>query len=284
MNLVVFFALAFALSWAWWLPLVLAGVVVVPGLAPSHIPGLVGPAIAGFVAAALIEGRPGVADLWRRVIRVRVSPRGWLAAFAPLAFLSVAIVVQRLVEGEWPDWSGLGRFSGIPEFGVLPVLVIVFVANALGEEIGWRGYALPRLQARLGPRMGTMALFPLWALWHLPLFWVVGNFLGMDLFTLFGWVVGIFAGTLVLANVAHLASGSVLAVAIWHFTYNLAATELGSTVPMVTTFFVIVWAVALVRREWRGLGPSLLSVPPVQRLAAPADKNIGSFGSHDPHQ
>lgn len=260
----LFFVLAYAISWSWWLPLAFSGATVVPGDLPTHMPGLLGPAIAAFMVAGLTGGRAAVNDLIGRIVRLRFPLRGWLASLAPVGFLAVGVVVERLFDGGWPSFSGLGRFSGIPEYGVLAVLAIIFIVNGFGEEIGWRGYALPRLQARFGSRAGTFILYPLWALWHLPLFWVVANFMDMDLFTLLvGWGLGILAGTLVLANVSHLAKGSVFAAAVWHLTYNAAsATDLGSTTQMVATALVMVWAVYLVRREWKRPEPSLLSVPP----------------------
>lgn len=261
MNLIVFFVLA----WAWWLPLALSGAVVVAGALPTHLPGLLAPAIAAFIAAALFDGRTGVKDLIRRIVLFRFPLRGWIAALAPVGFLAVGATIQRVMDGAWPDFAGLGLYSGIPAYGVFAVLAIAFVANGLGEETGWRGYALPRLQARFGPRLGTFLLYPLWALWHLPTFWFVASFIDMDFFTLVvGWGLGILAGTLVLANVAHLANGSVAAAAIWHISYNAASANLGSTTRVVATILVMVWAVRLIRREWRRPAHSALSVPPPQ--------------------
>ena len=83
-----------------------------------------------------------------------------------------------------------------------------------------------------------------------------------------GWGLSILAGTFVLANVTHLAKGSVFAAAVWHFTYNAASgTEMGSTTQMVATILVMVWAVLLVVREWRRRPVSWLSVPPPPRTS-----------------
>lgn len=282
-NLIVFFVLAYGLSWAWWLPLALSGATVAAGDLPTHVPGLFGPAIAALVTAALVDRGRAVADLGRRTVRVRFPLRAWIATLAPVAFIGVGALVQRLAGGGWPDFGGLGRYSGIPAFGVAAVLAIVF-ATCLGEEIGWRGYALPRLQARFGPRLGTALLYPLWALWHLPNFWFLANFLDMDPFTLVvGWGLGLFAGTLVLAHVAHLARGSVLATSIWHFGYNAAsATDLGSVVPIVATAFVAIWAVSLVRREWSLPEASALAVPfaPDGRPGARPEQRPRAGGRH----
>jgi uncharacterized protein len=280
LNLIVFVVLAYALTWAWWLPLAFSHMTVVSGSAPTHIPGLLGPALAGLVAAWALGGRVELGDLVRRIALVRFPWKGWAAALSPLAFLGIGLAVSRLADGAWPDLSGFGRYSGIPQYGVAVVLAIVLVANGFGEEVGWRGYALPRLQARFGPRGGTLLLYPIWALWHLPMFWCLASFMQMSPFTLvFGWGLGLFAGNVVLANVTHLARGSVFAAAVWHFTYNAAAaTDLGATTQMIATMLVMVWAAFLLWHERKPRETSLLSVPapaaPASPLLAPAAPSL----------
>jgi len=56
------------------------------------------------------------------------------------------------------------------------VFLYIFVFSALGEEIGWRGFALPLLQTRFSPFSASLILGLIWSLWHLPLFWMSGNF------------------------------------------------------------------------------------------------------------
>lgn len=106
---------------------------------------------------------------------------------------------------------------------------------------------MPRLQVLFGTWPGTLALFPIWALWHLPLFSIVVAFRSMDATMLvFGWGLSLFAGNLVLANVVHLAKGSILGAALWHVFYNFSsATAMGGLAPAVATSCVMLWALAL---------------------------------------
>jgi membrane protease YdiL (CAAX protease family) len=59
--------------------------------------------------------------------------------------------------------------------GLLPLFVVLVMTDGLGEETGWRGFALPRMLERAGPIVASLVLGVIWALWHLPLFWTVGN-------------------------------------------------------------------------------------------------------------
>src|SRR3954447_5938094 len=143
-----FFALAFAFSWAWLVPMSLSGRVVRRGDGwPTHIPALVGPLLAAFVVLALVDGRAGVRAWLAAMVR---WPRAWrwrLAAVSPLAFLAVAVAVAA-VTGTLPPAEAFIRYSGTA--ASIPMLLVAMAVNAFGEEAGWRGYALPRLQARFG--------------------------------------------------------------------------------------------------------------------------------------
>src|SRR4051812_24461170 len=127
-SLVVFFVLATALSWAYWVPVALAG-----GTA-SHFPGLVGPLLAALIVTVR-TGRSG--ELWRQVLHPAVA-RWWLMALAPLAILAVVASAQHLTGGG-PSWRDLSRMSGLPALPWLAVFLAVLVVNGLGEEAGWRG-------------------------------------------------------------------------------------------------------------------------------------------------
>ncbi len=106
--------------------------------------------------------------------------------------------------------------------GLPAVLALVLLINGFGEETGWRGFAPPRLQARLGPLGGTAALAVLWAAWHAPLFFIVETYRSMLApLIIFGFGLGIFCGAIVLSHVAHLSQGSVLAAALWHAACNM---------------------------------------------------------------
>jgi len=173
--LTAYFALAFALTWALVLPMTFSRNLGV-GLLPYELPdalgillfvlaSFVGPTVAALTVAGAGEGRAGVAALLRRTLQWRVGPQWYLLAL--LANLTIWVVAYSLALGpgllvaavvNWPLF-----FSTF-----LPGIAFGLLIPAIGEEPGWRGFALPQLQARYGPLRATLILGALHGLWHLP--------------------------------------------------------------------------------------------------------------------
>ncbi len=169
--LLAYFALAYAVSWALWLPYYLSQSGL--GLLPIELPilllvlGQYGPAVAAFVTAAAGGGRPAVRALLRRHGQWRVHP-GWyaLAIVGPLLLLALPLVA-RVGAGPLRALGQDGPFL-LLEYLVGALVFKLVLGGALGEEAGWRGFALPRLQARYGALGGSLVLGALWAAWHAP--------------------------------------------------------------------------------------------------------------------
>jgi membrane protease YdiL (CAAX protease family) len=165
----VFFALAFAVTWAVWLPRALgAGWADSVGTAWSY-----GPAIAAVLTAALLEGGAGLRDLGARLVRWRVGWRWWaVALLGPPAFWAVAVALAAALG--WSDRVDQPPMVEQSPLALVPLLLLLVLTDGVGEEAGWRGYALPRLLTRMGPAAASLLLGLLWAAWHLPLFWTPG--------------------------------------------------------------------------------------------------------------
>ena len=228
--LAAFTGVALLASWAWTWPLVAAGSTVEKGVGwPTHFPALLGPALAALVVTGWLAGRPGVAELRSRMLRWRLPLRWWAAALSPLAFLALALVIAA-VSGDLPSLGEFGRYGGLPAIGLIPVAVLAIVVNGLGEETGWRGFALPRLQRRLGALGAALALGPIWALWHLPFFFCVSGFQDVGALGAVGFLFGLTCGSIVLTWLYNRSGASVLACAVWHALYNMtSATAPGPT-------------------------------------------------------
>jgi membrane protease YdiL (CAAX protease family) len=253
--LLSFFLLAYGLSWAYWIPLAIAGVRTAPGSTATHEPGLLGPALAAFIVTGLTQGRGGVAALARRLVLVSRPTRRFLAySLSPLIFLVLAIGVSIGLGVPLPPWSSFAVYSGLPPLGLPVILLLVLLFNGFGEETGWRGFALEPLQRRFGPLVGTLILAALWAGWHTPAFFVVETYRTMTVPTIVGgFGLGICAGAVVLSRIAARTNGSVLAAALWHGFYNMTSATAASrgVIAAVTTACVMVWATGLVVQEVR---------------------------------
>ena len=268
--LISFFVLAYALSWACWIPLALAGVRTAPGSSTTHEPGLLGPALAAFIMTGVTEGRSGVTAFARRLVFIsRPTSRFLIYSLSPLMFLGLAVVVALVMRVPLPPWSEFAIYSGLPPVGLPAVLLLVLLFNGFGEEAGWRGFALEPLQRRYGPVVGTLILAALWAGWHTPAFFVVETYRTMTVpMMIGGFGLGICAGSIVLSRITQRTNGSVLAPALWHALYNMTSATAASRglIAAVTTTCVMVWAtILLIREARRRTHPSGLLVEHAQR-------------------
>ena len=234
--LVLFFLLAYAISWTVWLPQLafVQGFLNKPVSPYLHLLGGIGPISAAIIVTGLIEGGAGIRDLIRRMLHWRVGITWhWIAWIGPLALFAVAAIIVRIVWGPWPDFSRLGQTEEYPQ---LPLLVY-WVANILfygwGEETGWRGFALPRLQKGQGTLAATFVLSIFWALWHLPLFWFIDGFMKMGFGGAMGWYFSMLLGTALLTWLYNSSQGSILIVAIFHGVLDIVFTS-PSSVEMAT--------------------------------------------------
>src|SRR5215203_3222628 len=135
--LISFFVLAFALSWGGW-PLYAAGVWPIPFLAG-------GPFLAALIVVPLTRGRTGLRELGSRMIRWRVGWRWYAVALGlPLAVLLTTVALNLALGADAPSLAGVGSLSTV--LLVFAVRLIDPMNGPMGEEPGWRGFALPGLQ------------------------------------------------------------------------------------------------------------------------------------------
>jgi membrane protease YdiL (CAAX protease family) len=215
---------------------------------PTHYPALLGPTVAAVVLLAATTGRSGIAELLRRIVLWRVGWQWWLVTLSPLAFLGVAVLGARVSGLPLPRLADFGLYSAVPDAGLLGSLLLVIlaaIAGAFGEEIGWRGFALPRLQRRVSPLTASLILGALWALWHLPMFFVVATYRAFGVGDYVGLVIGLSCGAIVLTWLYNRSGGSILLVALWHGLFNLASGTQAATGVIAAVVSTLVMAQAL---------------------------------------
>jgi uncharacterized protein len=211
--LIVFFVLAYALTWAVWVPRALGVQVGVVGQLWTWIP-----ALAALAAAALTGGRAAVGDLGRRLLRWRVAWPWYLVVLAGPAAFSLAVGgLYVLLGGSWSAALPPAFTTSLPS--LLLFLVILTLTDGVGEELGWRGYALPRLLRRSNALVASLFLGVLWAGWHLPLIWTEGSALsGSPVWLLF---LNLSATSVLFTWVFLRTRGSALLAALLHGASNL---------------------------------------------------------------
>lgn len=243
--LAAFVGLAYLLSWVWWIPIAMAGGTVRPGRGwPTQIPGLTGPLLAAVIVTWAVDGREGLRTLWRRITAWNV---GWwwiaVAIILGAGAIGVSMSDRNVVASDLTTYSGLAT-----NLGAFATIAVVLVVNGLGEETGWRGFAVSRLLHTHSSTATSLIVAAMWAPWHLPLFFTLQSFKTFTPVEIAGWVVGITAGSFVLTWLFRGSGGSVLLVAVWHTAFNFAsgatpATE--GTVAAITSTAVMVAALTI---------------------------------------
>jgi len=251
-----FFLLSFAISWVLWVPIILIIRLLLPeGQDPGWLMlpmtvGLYAPTIAAIVMTGALEGKAAVKRLLAKFIVWRVGVRWFLAALllVPVAYLPV-MGIYALQGGT----LGVIDFSKWYLVLLGPVIALPFY---LGEELGWRGYALPKLQRKYSALWSSVIVGALWMVWHVPAFWAPsGTALSGQPVTLLavGWYLVLLVGVSVLMTwIYNNAEGSVLLMLLFHGMFTGPALfplfpDMPSDAQATIIRFVVipVWALAL---------------------------------------
>jgi membrane protease YdiL (CAAX protease family) len=241
-----FFMLAYALAWAAWSPIVLSGKGI--GLfafeAPMEwiVPGSFAPVIAAAIVQRCVTNRWRIGPLfspWRYLlVGMAVG-----AAAISVAWLLLPVLSLTGIDAAHANWQGLMNYPAA-------IAIAAVQAGPTGEEPGWRGFALPRLQARHHPLTAAVVLGVLWALWHLPLFLIEGwTSVPVPIYLCL-----VVALTIILATATNLARGSIMVAIVLHATFNgqprilnqvLAGTPLHPPLPLSSSMVMMVGGVLI---------------------------------------
>ena len=214
-DVMLFFALAFGWSWICWVSAaVLKNGSPFPSGALQMLGGL-GPSIAAVVVVAHSRGLTGLKRWLARCLQWRVGWLRMLLAFVlPALLMGLAAFIHTALGGSLPDSPAKGHLLLV----AVNFILVFLVGGPLGEEFGWRGYALPAMQVRWGWRTASVMLGGVWAAWHLPLFYCSGTVQSHLPFGLFA--MSIVASSVVFAWLYNQTCGSVLPVLVLHTAVN----------------------------------------------------------------
>jgi uncharacterized protein len=249
-QLVTYFVLAYAISWIIVAPLIASaqGFIDVPVPFALHYLNDYGPLLAALITAGITSGAEGLRELFRRIIKWRVG-LGWvlIAAFSPLAVYGIAVGIVLSLGDSPPDLSRLGTITYLPYLGWAGWVFWILTAG-IGEESGWRGYALPKLQNHMSALSATLIVTLFWVGWHLPRFFYYGAYMELGFSILPLAAHGFLAMAIVLTWLYNSTRGSILMAALFHGGYNFWAASGGAGGLVTSTIdaLFIIWAVAVI--------------------------------------
>lgn len=261
-SLLAFFSLVYALSWACWIAA--ASLPTGPLRALLYIVGVLSPALVALGLTARAQGRTGVQALFQKLVEWRVDTRWYVFAISYIAAIKlIAALIHRLGTGVWP------RF-GEEAWYVMLAAVVISTPVQSGEEIGWRGYALPRLGEKLGYAGASLVLGLVWALWHLPFFFFFpeADKYGQSLLI---YTLQVTALSVAMTWLYTHTRGSLLLVMLMHAAVNNTKDIVPSAVPVATNTFALSaspMAWITVTLLWLCAGYFLLRMPRAEVLPA----------------
>lgn len=283
-QLAIYFFLAFAITWVAQITAYLyadsqdikitneenlfhIGDLLSGNLAPGFAPYLLlfsfafGPTVAGILVTALFKGKVGLANLWKKLTKVRIPGRWILLIFAiPLVWNLIALGIGFAANGFQPiEFDFL-----VPLTLAVPLFLYMLIFTGLAEEIGWRGYALPELQTKYTAEKSSWILGIFWGLWHIPSVMLVQHLQGeltppAAISLLFGLTLGIVGWTIVITWIYN-NTKSLFWIVILHALSNTFQSYLilsSNNEPAMAVWTLIPWAFAIFLLKKHG-GETLL--------------------------
>jgi uncharacterized protein len=238
-----FYILAFGISWLSMISAVLGSHRIAPFDSPYiqllTIFYVVGPALAAVIVLCVVEGKTGVQNLLTGLIRWRVGLVWYIVAL--LGSLTLFIAAKGLTK-----LLGFSATVVTPQVDLSPYFVIGLMVNFFAnicEEIGWRGFALPRLQKRHNAFIATLIVGTLWAFWHLPTVFLVGNPMAEYPFL---WFIIILTNAFIYTWIYNSTKGSILLVALFHGSLNVWGLFITGVSPIADALLNCVVAIILI--------------------------------------
>jgi membrane protease YdiL (CAAX protease family) len=261
-SLIVYFILAYFFSWIAFVLLALNHhniIFLFPDDAAHartqdiwHAFGGLGPALGAILTLKIFFDKNYFKGYLQSYSSKKLTFSGWVISLSPFLIFLFAIIVNRIIKNEWFNVSDFFRENYL----LAPVNFLAWflplVTYGFGEEAGWRGFALPCLQNKYSAFTATSILSVFWIGWHIPSFFYRYDLSGG---MLIGFIIGVFAGAIWLTFIFNYTKGSLLAVSIWHFTWN-TVSMIGKTgmIAAIMSTLIMVLAVFVV---WKYKGTNL---------------------------
>jgi len=240
----------FGSAWLIWLPLLVAEYTGLPLPVPPIVLIVLGsftPTLTALFLTWRYAGTTELRHLLGRAFVWRVSPIWYgIAIFGPAVVMLLATGGHVLLGGTAPDYVPFGvRWLLVP----INLILVLLIGGPLGEEFGWRGLALPALEKRFSPPWASLILGIIWAVWHLPLFFISASAQHNLPFWLYALLT--IPLTILITWVYHGSGGSLLLVMLFHAAVNTwsgplwISPEVTGSIRPFALVVVLTWVVAL---------------------------------------
>ncbi|MGE5520372.1 MAG: CPBP family intramembrane glutamic endopeptidase [Candidatus Dadabacteria bacterium] len=261
----VYVLVAYAMSWAVFILLALnrhSFIHLFPAGASNtnienawHSLGALGPLAGAIVALFIFLDRRKRKQFWQGYSFANLNVNGWLLAFSPLLLFGICLLAGRVIHQEWFNIPAFINSNKLNDPKVLAGWLLPIILYGFGEEAGWRGYLLPQLQSKNNALMATVILSIIWVVWHIPAFFYRYDFKGG---AYLGFTLGVFAGAVFLTFLFNYTKGSILAVSLWHFSFNLVSMIVKHDVVLsavISALVMVLAGIILVKCNLEDLSP-----------------------------
>ncbi len=233
-GLIPFFILTYVITWGIGIFVILfpaqfkAIFGEITGFNPIAILAVAAPTISATILVLVREGWSGVRALYARLFHWRVGIQ-WYA----LILIGIPMIGWLIVQGTGSD----PKYDLSTPPLILSALLNLLIFGPLGEELGWRGYALPRLLKYFNPLAASLILGAIWGVWHLPSFFIsslVQSSLSLPIFLIMGLTTSI-----LLTWLFEHTGRSVLIAVLFHYSLNFTLSIIGAPLPAVAIVFLV---------------------------------------------
>jgi membrane protease YdiL (CAAX protease family) len=246
----IYFIVAIGFSWLFWIPATLmdGSILGSPWAILLYIGG-VGPAIAGILLTYLERNRRTWEEYWQRAFDVRrIGVRWYLVILCAYPLVTIALT---FMENGFIQFTESFINTLAQPVQIIPFILFIFVFGPFPEELGWRGYALDELQKRLSALWSSLFLGTVWALWHVPLFFMQGTYqfeLGFNSPAFWRFMISIVAISVFYTWIYNNNRRSTLSAALFHFSVNFTGNifEVSSNIELQRIILLFLIALAVV--------------------------------------
>ena len=246
-----FFIVTLGWSWFFWIPAAVLGISVQtrPG-AILGLLGLLGPMLAGIGFTFLTQGKEGRRDYWLRIIDLkRIKPKWALVIFLFVPVMMTLTAILDLLSGGSvaPFEKTIASFLAQP-LSLVPFALGIFFIGPFPEELGWRGYVLDRLQTKWNALSSSLILGVVWAMWHLPLFFIRDTYqYNQGAWSAWFWLfmVGIIPLAVIFTWIFNNTRRSTAAIILFHFMV-VFTDELLNLTMRTDIYSTLLWIVAAI--------------------------------------